>query len=142
MDVYTDRSVSRLEIVDTGGRRRFSDAAKLRIVAESYSGRRLGSATARKYGITGSQLADWRNAARAGRLSAASLRLIFKLYLNGEATSCPLGIKEIAKTLNRRGIRTRLGARFGVGPVHKTNPIYVGEWRFNRRQPAPSPGCP
>jgi transposase len=44
MDIYTDRLVSRLEIVDTGGRRRFSDAAKLRIVAESYSGRRLGSA--------------------------------------------------------------------------------------------------
>lgn len=72
MDVYTDRAVSRLEIVDTGGRRGFSDAAKLRIVAESYSGRRLGSATARKYGITRSQLADWRNAARAGRLGAVS----------------------------------------------------------------------
>jgi transposase len=72
MDVYTHRSVSRLEIVDTGGRRRFSDAAKLRIVAESYSGRRLGSATARKYGITRSQLAAWRNVARAGRLSAVS----------------------------------------------------------------------
>lgn len=72
MDIYTDRVVSRLEIVDTGGRRRFSDAAKLRIVAESYSGRRLGSATARKYGITRSQLADWRNAARAGRLGAVS----------------------------------------------------------------------
>ncbi|MEO6382401.1 MAG: transposase [Nitrobacter sp.] len=72
MDVYTDRSVSRLEIVEAGGRRRFSDAAKLRIVAESYSGRRLGSATARKYGITRSQLADWRNAARIGRLGAVS----------------------------------------------------------------------
>jgi transposase len=72
MDVYTDRSVSRLEIVDTGDRRRFSDAAKLRIVAESYSGRRLGSATARKYGITRSQLADWRNAPRAGRMIAVS----------------------------------------------------------------------
>ena len=46
-----------------------------------------------------------------------------------------MGIKEIVKTLNARGVRTRLGARFGVGPVHKilTNPIYIGEWRFNRR---------
>jgi hypothetical protein len=46
-----------------------------------------------------------------------------------------LGIKEVVKTLNARGIRTRLGARFGLGPVHKilTNPIYIGEWRFNRR---------
>jgi len=72
MDVYTDTPVSRLEIVDTGGRRRFTDEAKLRIVAESYSGRRLGSATARKYGITRSQLADWRNAARSGRFGAVS----------------------------------------------------------------------
>ena len=68
MDIYTDTQVSRLEIVEPGGRRRFTDAAKLRIVAESYSGRRLGSATARKYGITRSQLNDWRSAAQAGRL--------------------------------------------------------------------------
>jgi transposase len=70
MDIYTDTPFSRLEITESGGRRRFTDEAKLRIVAESYSGRRLGSATARKYGITRSQLNDWRNAARIGRLGA------------------------------------------------------------------------
>ncbi|MBA4224889.1 MAG: IS66 family insertion sequence hypothetical protein, partial [Methylobacterium sp.] len=43
MDVYTDTPISRLEIVERGGRRRFSDEVKLRIVEESYSGRRLGS---------------------------------------------------------------------------------------------------
>lgn len=68
MDIYTDRAVSRLEIIEAGGRRRFSDEAKLRIVAESYSGPRLGSATARKHGITRSQLSDWRRAAEVGRL--------------------------------------------------------------------------
>jgi transposase len=67
MDIYTDRPVSRLEIIEAGGRRRFSDEAKLRIVAESYSGPRLGSATARKHGITRSQLNDWRRAAEVGR---------------------------------------------------------------------------
>lgn len=72
MDVYTGTPISRLEIVERGGRRRFSDEAKLRIVEESYSGRRLGSATARKYAITRSQLNDWRDAARAGRLGPAS----------------------------------------------------------------------
>lgn len=72
MDVYTDTPISRLEIVERGGRRRFSDEAKLRIVEESYLGRRLGSATARKYAITRSQLNDWRDAARAGRLGPAS----------------------------------------------------------------------
>lgn len=74
MDVYTDKPVSRLEIMDRGGRRRFSDAAKLRIVAESYSGRRLGSATARKYGITRSQLvADTVDGAAKGHPLAADL---------------------------------------------------------------------
>ena len=63
------------------------------------------------------------------------LAQLLALYLEGDGTSGPLGVKEVAKTLNAREIRTRLGARFGVGPVHKilTNPIYVGEWRFNRR---------
>ncbi|MFT4167103.1 MAG: transposase [Microlunatus sp.] len=68
MDIYTDRPISRLEIIEAGGRRRFSDKAKLEIVAESYSGRRMGSATARKHGITRSQLNDWRRAAETGRL--------------------------------------------------------------------------
>lgn len=72
MDVYTDTPISRLEIVERGGRRRFSDEAKLRIVEESYSGRRLGSATARKYGITRSQLNEWRDAARTGRFGPVS----------------------------------------------------------------------
>lgn len=68
-------------------------------------------------------------------VEAETVRLIFKLYLEGDGASGPLGVKEVAKALNARGIRTRLGARFGVGPVHLilTNPLYVGEWRFNRR---------
>ncbi|MDO9295460.1 recombinase family protein [Bradyrhizobium sp.] len=68
-------------------------------------------------------------------VEAETVRLIFKLYLEGDGASGPLGVKEVAKALNTRGIRTRLGARFGVGPVHLilTNPLYIGEWRFNRR---------
>jgi site-specific DNA recombinase len=68
-------------------------------------------------------------------VEAETVRLVFKLYLEGDAGSGPLGVKEVAKALNARGIRTRLGARFGVGPVYVilTNPLYVGEWRFNRR---------
>lgn len=60
-------------------------------------------------------------------VEAETVRLIFKLYLEGDEGRGPLGIKEIVKTLNARGVRTRLGARF------LTNPIYIGEWRFNRR---------
>lgn len=38
--------------------------------------------------------------------------------------------------MNLRGLRTRLGARFGVRSVHKilTNPGYIGRWRFNQRE--------
>ena len=44
--------VSRLEIVETGRRRRWSASEKLRIVEESYSAPRQGSATARRHGIS------------------------------------------------------------------------------------------
>jgi transposase len=60
--------VSRMEIVDSGRRRRFSNEAKLAIVAESYSAPRQMTATARRHGITRFQLNDWRKAAREGRL--------------------------------------------------------------------------
>lgn len=57
----TDRpEVSRLDVVDTGRRRRWTEEEKLRIVMESLSGPRLGSATARRYGIARSLLLKWR----------------------------------------------------------------------------------
>lgn len=60
--------VSRLEVVETGRRRRWSDAEKLRIVAESMVGPRLVSATARRHGISRWQLNSWRRQVREGRL--------------------------------------------------------------------------
>ncbi|CDN51702.1 Putative insertion sequence-related protein [Neorhizobium galegae bv. orientalis] len=59
---------SRMEIVDSGRRRRFTDEAKLAIVAESYNGPRQVTATAQRHGITRWQLNAWRRAAREGRL--------------------------------------------------------------------------
>src|SRR6267142_3964555 len=71
MDDVTDtRYISRLEIVDTGRRRRWSAAEKLRIVEESSSAPRLASATARRHGISNQLLFSWRKAYRAGRLGA------------------------------------------------------------------------
>ena len=68
MDDLTDtRHISRLEIVDTGRRRRWSAAEKLRIVEESFSAPRLASATARRQAIS-SLLFAWRKAYREGRL--------------------------------------------------------------------------
>lgn len=75
MDIIRDPrgQVSRLEVVDSGRRRRFSDEAKLAIVAESYSGPQQVTATARRHGITRFQLNSWRKALREGRLGGGSL---------------------------------------------------------------------
>jgi transposase-like protein len=57
MAVLTDRAeVSRLEVVETGRRRRWTEDEKLRIVTESLSGPRQVAATARRYGLSRSLL--------------------------------------------------------------------------------------
>ena len=60
--------ICRLEVVDTGRRRRWSFEEKLRIVEESYRGYRQVSATARRHDISRSLLFRWRKAFRDGRL--------------------------------------------------------------------------
>jgi transposase len=73
MDSHTHSSqVRRLEVVETGRRRRWSEDEKLRIVVESLSGPRLVSATARRNGISPSLLYVWRRAFHAERIGAAS----------------------------------------------------------------------
>ena len=59
---------SHLEVITTGARRRWTLEEKQRIVAESFSGRRVVSATARRHGLSTSQLFNWRRLARAGQL--------------------------------------------------------------------------
>ena len=60
--------VSRLEVIQTGARRRWTVEEKRRIVAESGRGTRQVSATARRYGLSTGQLFTWRRLARKGRL--------------------------------------------------------------------------
>ena len=60
--------VSRLEVIQTGSRRRWTLEEKRRIVAESDSGTRQVSPTARRYGLSTGQLFTWRRLARKGRL--------------------------------------------------------------------------
>ena len=63
--------VERLEVVDTGRRRRWSAEEKLKVVLESLRTPRQISATARRYGISRSLLIRWRRAFRAERNDAA-----------------------------------------------------------------------
>ena len=54
--------LERLEVVETGRRRRWSDDEKLRIVTESFQAPRAISSTARRHGISRSLLMTWRRA--------------------------------------------------------------------------------
>ncbi|HXW72306.1 MAG TPA: recombinase family protein [Methylocella sp.] len=71
----------------------------------------------------------------ADPVEAEIVRLMFDLYAHGDGQSGPMGVKEVTKHLNAKGYRTRLGGRFGIGPVYGilTNPIYIGSWSFNKR---------
>ncbi len=57
-----------LSAADTARRRHWSDAAKLRIVEESFLGHRQVAATARRHGVSRSLLTTWRRQYRDGEL--------------------------------------------------------------------------
>jgi transposase len=69
--------VSRLEVIQTGARRRWTLEEKRRIVAEGDSGARQVSATARRYGLSTGQLFTWRRLAREGRLGGDAEGVVF-----------------------------------------------------------------
>jgi len=72
MDMHTHSAeVERLEVVQTGRRRRWSEDEKLKIVLESLQAPRQVSATARRHGISRSQLLQWRRGFRAKRMGSA-----------------------------------------------------------------------
>jgi transposase len=60
--------VSRLEVITTGSRRRWTLEEKQRIVEESCAVPRNASATARRHGLSNGQLFTWRRLAREGKL--------------------------------------------------------------------------
>jgi len=65
MDSYKHSTkVERLEVIETGRRRRWSDDEKLRIVMESLQTPRAISSTARRHGISRSLLVMWRRSFR------------------------------------------------------------------------------
>ena len=69
-------------------------------------------------------------------VEAELIRLIFRLYDEGDGTSGPLGIKEVTKWLNRNGYHTRSGSAFGIGTVHGIlrNSCYAtGKWPYGVR---------
>jgi len=63
--------VGRLEVVETGRRRRWSEDEKLKVVLESLQSPRQVAATARRYGISRSLLLRWRQSFRPEPSDAA-----------------------------------------------------------------------
>jgi transposase len=63
--------VERLEVVETGRRRHWTDDEKLKIVLESMHAPRAISSTARRHGISRSLLLTWRRLFAAGGGGAA-----------------------------------------------------------------------
>ncbi len=68
-------------------------------------------------------------------LYADTVRLIYRLALEGDGTSGPMGAKNITAYLNRQRLFTRDGGRWGIGQVHRilTRATYVGRHEFNKR---------
>ena len=90
---YSARRFQRLEFVETGRRRRWSEDEKLRIVLESLQGPRLVSATARRHGISRSLLLIWRRAFEARRSTAGPA---FVPAVVSEAETPPEQVKRIS----------------------------------------------
>ena len=69
MEVPSRKGVSRIEVLDgPTGRRRWPDAVKVRIVAESLQPGARVCDVALKYGLIARHLSEWRGLARKGKL--------------------------------------------------------------------------
>jgi transposase len=84
--------VERLEVVDTGRRRRWSEDEKLKIVLESLQAPRQVAATARRYGVSRSLLLRWRRSVRPEPKATAQPGFVPAMVVaESGPTSCPVG---------------------------------------------------
>src|SRR5690606_37308750 len=68
-------------------------------------------------------------------LHAETVRMIYRLFLEGDGNTGPLGVKAITCYLNDRRLFTRDGGRWGLVQIHAilTRTTYIGQHRFNTR---------
>ena len=103
--------VARVEVIQTGARRRWALEEKQRIVAESASDARQVSATARRHGLSPGQLFTWRRLAREGRLGGNGAATFAQAVIACE----PAGAAPRPMEGNRLEIVLRDGLRVAVG---------------------------
>ena len=114
MDVLTDsHQVRRLEVVESGRRRRWTESEKLKIVQESLAGPRLTAATARRHGVSRQLLLNWRKAWREGRLGGEAAATGFVPAVLTPARETPG--EQAASDGSRVEIVTANGRRLIVG---------------------------
>jgi transposase len=90
--------VARLEVVSSGARRRWTLDEKQRIVAESCAASRQVSATARRNGLSASQLFTWRRLSREGRLVEADVAPVFApAIISGSTSVAPCKRVEVCR---------------------------------------------
>jgi transposase len=99
--------VSRLEVIATGSRRRWSIEQKQRILAEALSVPRNISATARRHGLSPAQLFTWCRLAREGRLATGEAAGFAPVLIAPEASAfagspAMAGVMEIELAGGRR----------------------------------------
>ena len=102
-DHTPNSKVSRLEVVSTGARRRWTLEEKQRIVAESYGGPRLVSVTARRNELSASQLFTWRRRAREGKLSADDAGAVFAPAIIASERMTPADLRAGLMEIELRG---------------------------------------
>lgn len=68
-------------------------------------------------------------------IEAEEVRHIYHLYMEGDGSSGPMGIKRIAEQLNTKN-RMRRGSKWTTGQIHRvlTDRIYMGEREFRKGQ--------
>jgi len=104
MSTHTSTAkLSTLEVIQTGARRRWRPEEKLRIVAESVSGRRMVKPTARRYGLSTGQLYLWRRQAREGKLSGEADQPGFMpaVIVPDAQSSVPVPLSALSHTADR-----------------------------------------
>jgi transposase len=109
------RKISRLEVIETGSRRRWTLEEKQRIVSESMIAPRIVSATARRHGLSNSQLFTWRRQAREGKLVGAGMAVFVPAVVASEQRKVDVPAEPIPENTARASEdRTRAAGRMEI----------------------------
>ncbi|UPK31111.1 transposase [Bradyrhizobium sp. 195] len=102
--------VERLEVVDTGRRRRWSEDEKLKIVLESLQAPRQVAATARRYGVSRSLLLRWRRSfGRSRRTPPINLASYRRWWSRSQGRRLVQSRRPAAAERSRSSLRPELG---------------------------------